>query len=297
MAPHEGGPWKIQAVALGELGRHHAAVDSWDRATSLLPCDAKAWGGKAAELSLTGHHTKALEAVDHALLLNPNDARLHDIRGTILMRLARPEEALHAYGRALETVRENSMYWANRGTAYIRLDRFVEARGDLERALALEPPESDAAAYREALGQLRASRVPLIWWDWWFTQGSLARRVSGGAISILLTLYLLAPLVTVNDDKILAQNRLWWLNLGQDWTSYVLPVVVLLAVLLSPMLRRIGPEGVHLEPILGRPAPADINLEPSLPSVDLSAVDLEPVLRGFRPWTSRAESKRPPRAE
>ena len=49
------------------------------------------------------------------------------------------------------------------------------------------------------------------------------------------------------------QGYLVWPNVGQGWQAHILPVAVLLLLLLSPMLRSIGPEGIQLDAVIPGP--------------------------------------------
>ncbi|MBI4198298.1 MAG: hypothetical protein HY533_04230 [Chloroflexi bacterium] len=84
------------------------------------------------------------------------------------------------------------------------------------------------------------------WWGWWFRDGRVKRAVGVFALALLL-LYTLLPMFTfdaVPSDLSLPR----FLVVGGTWEQYVLPVATLLIILLSPILRKLGPQGFELEP-------------------------------------------------
>lgn len=92
-----------------------------------------------------------------------------------------------------------------------------------------------------------------MWITWWFSAGGWGgwgKRVVSVVLLLLLVLYLVLPLVTLNVRLLEEQGRLWWISAGKDWQSYMVPVAAIIILLMSPVLRRFGPQGVELQPIL-----------------------------------------------
>jgi len=114
----------------------------------------------------------------------------------------------------------------------------------LERARDLGSKEAERA--------LRQERVPPNWWQWWFTapHSSWPKRVVGGFLFALLVIYLLLPLFQEDVFVRLAPGiYILHLNTGQPGTTYALPVVALVVLLLWPSIRKVGGAGMALETI------------------------------------------------
>ncbi|GAH87224.1 unnamed protein product, partial [marine sediment metagenome] len=153
----------------------------------------------------------------------------------------------------------------NKAVALLRLQRSEEAEETLQRAIELTSGAKDKESikvgkeYRKQLGRLRRSRQPAMWITWWFSEvgwGGWGKRVVGVVLLLLLVLYLVLPLVTLNVRLLEEQGRLWWISAGKDWQSYMVPVAAIIILLMSPVLRRFGPQGVELQPILPPPEEA-----------------------------------------
>ena len=118
--------WFVKAQVLDFLGRLEEALKCYDKATALLPTDAKEkrydehgryyffdrWYGKAYLLSELGRHEEALKCYDKALEICPLRAELLERplskKGITLAKLGRHEEALKCYDEAIALLpREN----------------------------------------------------------------------------------------------------------------------------------------------------------------------------------------------
>ena len=171
------------------------------------------------------------------------------------MKLARYKEALESYEKATETGHEH-VYWHGKAAALFRLESYPEAEAALQRAVDIASASKDEKSrrrgrdYERILRRLRSRDRRLLWWEWWFTEGSWIKRLTGVVVLALLAVYLVLPLITFNTDLLKSEGRLWWITTGQRWESYVMPVVVLLLLLVSPMISKVGTGGVELQPIL-----------------------------------------------
>jgi hypothetical protein len=92
-----------------------------------------------------------------------------------------------------------------------------------------------------------------MWWNWWFgDDDTLAwlKRPFGAFLLIILLGYIITPFFSVNTELLKQRGWLWWPGLSGGWQSYIVPILAVLAILLSPMMRAIGPRVVELSPTL-----------------------------------------------
>jgi Flp pilus assembly protein TadD len=74
------------------------------------------------------------------------------------MNAGRPKDALASFTRAIELYRSDAQAHNNQGLAKLKLGNVEGARGDFERALAIEPSPKEA---QENLKRLLAGRPNL----------------------------------------------------------------------------------------------------------------------------------------
>jgi hypothetical protein len=103
------------------------------------------------------------------------------------------------------------------------------------------------AQYQSALGLLARRGQRFVWWEWWFSEGSNARKAVAIILLLLLSLFLIAPLVVINTNRLIESWYLWP-NAGASWEVFLVPVAAIGLLLLSPMLVRVGPGGLELGP-------------------------------------------------
>ena len=107
--------------------------------------------------------------------------------------------------------------------------------------------------YRKQVRQFRRTKYPVMWWNWWFGDDDTfawLKRVFGAFLLIVLLGYIIAPFFSVNTELLKQRGWLWWPNPTGGWQSYIVPIVAVLLILLSPMIRAIGPRVVELSPAL-----------------------------------------------
>jgi len=184
------------------------------------------------------------------------DASLLNTKGVILIRLGRYEEAIGVFDEAFN-IEANHLLMFNKAVAFLRLNRFNDAEDAMQRAVELCAGDTqfEKDCHRH-LERLRKRSQPIIWSTWWFGEGGKVgwvKRCAGGVISVLLLAYLLMPLVSLNTALLQEERRLWWMSFGRDWQTYLIPVAALVILLLSPMLKSIGPQGVELSPAFTPP--------------------------------------------
>jgi len=110
--------WFVKAQVLDFLGRLEESLKCYDKATALLPTDAKEkrydehgryyffdrWSGKADSLSNLGKHEEAIKCCDKALEMVGRDEGHHVFgqKGITLAKLGKHEESIKCYDEALK---------------------------------------------------------------------------------------------------------------------------------------------------------------------------------------------------
>ena len=262
--PKDASVWVVKGIILLEMDKYRKALEALDKAIELNPKDADAWQGKAEASYYINLTTEALEAIDKALSYSEGKPSFLNTKGVILIRLGRYEDAICLFDEAFLKKSEHRFMF-NKVAALLRLQRSAEAEEALQRAIDLTSGGKDRESkrsekeYRKQLDRLRRSEYPIQWIQWWFNENDWigwGKRILGGFLLVLLILYLVLPLVTLNVRLLEEQGRLWWISAGKDWQSYMVPVAAIIILLMSPMLRRFGPQGIELQPILPPPEEA-----------------------------------------
>ena len=262
--PKDAAMWVVKGIILLEMDKYRKALEAFGKAIELNPRYAGAWQGKAEASYYINLTTEALEAIDKALSYDEGKPSFLNTKGVILIRLGSYEDAIRIFNEAFQEKSEHRFMF-NKAVALLRLQRSAEAEEALQRAIDLTSGAKDRESkrsekeYRKQLDRLRTSEYPIQWIQWWFNENDWigwSKRILGGFFLVLLILYLVLPLVTLNVRLLEEQGRLWWISAGKDWQSYMVPVAVIIILLMSPMLRRFGPQGVDLQPILPPPEEA-----------------------------------------
>ena len=175
--PDSAEAWTNRGVALQQLGRLPEALDNYDRALALLPSHVQAWFNRGTALQAEGQFGPALESFDKALALMPRHPKAWQGRGSALMGLQRFEEAVESLDRALElapgdplaleqrttalqaakalkdppTGENAANAWRERAALFHVAQRFPEALAAVEKALELEPDNSEALVRKAAM--------------------------------------------------------------------------------------------------------------------------------------------------
>ncbi|MDP3063023.1 MAG: tetratricopeptide repeat protein [Chloroflexota bacterium] len=195
-----------------------------------------------------------MAAINKALELRPKDRFLLETRGDILALMTRYEEALSAYDEALAEAPDDYVLWDRKARMHHKLHNLEACEEALMHAVDLTSDQEDPAVaraharYQSALSLLARRGQCFVWWEWWFAEGSKARKASAAILLLLLSLFLIAPLVVINTDR-LKQSWYLWPNAGASWEVFLVPVAAIGLLLLSPMLVRVGPGGLELGPI------------------------------------------------
>lgn len=197
-----------------------------------------------------------MESIEKALILSEEDPNLLNVRGVILIGLDRNEEAIENFEKAFRRRRDH-IYMFNKAVAYINLKNFTEAETALKTAITFvengedEVSKRQEGEYKKRLKELQQKEPPIVWFNWWFTSSgswSSVKRGVGIFLMVLLLLYLLLPLFTFNEKLLQDEGRMWWLSIGKNWEYYLVPVASIIVLLISPTLRRLGPQGLEFQP-------------------------------------------------
>jgi protein O-GlcNAc transferase len=152
------------AGACAQLGRHEAAIESYDKAIALnTECDAIALYSRGNALNLLKRYEAAIASYDQAIALeSEHDADAYYGRGIALQELERYAAAVASYDQAIAL---NCGYQAEayfgRGVALQCLQQHAAAVSSYDSAIALKPDNSAAHGRRgtalQALRQFEAA--------------------------------------------------------------------------------------------------------------------------------------------
>ncbi len=131
------------AVALQEARRLDDAVAEYDRLVALSPDHAEAHGNRGIALAALGRPGDAIASYERAIALRPGDARLHGHRGLALHALGRFEDAVGSYDRAIALQPGDAAAHANRGAALQQLQRLQDALAAFDSAIEIDPGDAE----------------------------------------------------------------------------------------------------------------------------------------------------------
>jgi predicted O-linked N-acetylglucosamine transferase (SPINDLY family) len=130
------------------LGRHAAAIASFDAALALDPRHVDALYNRGNAWRKLGRDDAAIASFDAALALAPGFGDAHHNRANALRDAGRFEDALAGYDAALAQRPDHVEALNNRGGVLLELGRFAAANAAFERALALRPAFAEACNNR-----------------------------------------------------------------------------------------------------------------------------------------------------
>jgi Tfp pilus assembly protein PilF len=150
---------------LAALGRHQAAVESFDRALATNPDFAEIHLNRGNSLTRLARREEALASYDRALAIRPDMAEAHFGRAVVNRDQTRFEDEVQCLDRAIEFNRNDvvpAVYHMYRAEALNQLGRFEEAFAEVERALQVAP-DDDEILFGVSLIELLHGR----WLDGW----------------------------------------------------------------------------------------------------------------------------------
>lgn len=153
-------------LALQELKRHEAALQSYDKAIALKPDLATAYNNRGSIFNALKKHEAAIQSYDRAIALMPDYAEAHFNRGNALNALRRHEAAIQSYDRAIALKPDYAEAYHNRGSALQDIKRHQAAVESYDRAIALKPGFADAFNNRgHALKDLKQYKAAVASFD------------------------------------------------------------------------------------------------------------------------------------
>lgn len=163
------GAWFNLGVALQAIGRTGDAMAAFKRGVDLDPTSAEAWCGLAVVQLDAGDAAAAAASAQQAVRRDPDSGSAALLLGNALRALGRPKDAAIAYQHLTATQPSFAEAHANLGVALREAGAIADAAAALERAVALDLPDSGGA-----LGQLSHLRKLLCRWE---GQEALSRSI------------------------------------------------------------------------------------------------------------------------
>ena len=140
--PGAGFAWKALSVARQMQGKE--ALQSMERAASLLPDDVEAQSNLGAALRRVGRLDEAEACYRRALNLRPDIAEVWNNLGNVQQELGRLDDALAAFAKALDLKPNFAKSHNGLGNTLQQLGRLDEALASYGRAVAIEPDYAEA---------------------------------------------------------------------------------------------------------------------------------------------------------
>lgn len=132
------------AEAYVALGREAEAREALQAALALAPENVRFHSELAQLCEQAGERQRAIELLERAIGFAPERAELHRQLGSLLFASQRLEEGTRALREAQRLDGRDPRSWTRLGYAELALGRRDAAREAFERAVAFEPPPSDA---------------------------------------------------------------------------------------------------------------------------------------------------------
>ena len=110
--------WFLQGYALGRLGKHAEAVQSYERATRLSPEDEPAWLSMGQSQSELGLSERAIQTYKQALRYRPESAQAYQALGDIYQKQGKLDLAIFNYRECVRYDAESAQAWYGLAVAY-----------------------------------------------------------------------------------------------------------------------------------------------------------------------------------
>lgn len=187
--------------------------------------------------------------------MNYRLSELYFKRGNILLKMGLYHESIKAFDEALK-IKIDHRYYYNKAVVLHRLGNFVYVEKALQQAIDCIKGSSEKSNidkdilknYEKNLLDIRNREKPLIWWEWWFSKSGGCKKFFGTFLFITLLFFVLGPLIVVTAGLyfqwLSVENMVLW---GNWWVWYLVPIVILLVLLLSPSIRSISPQGLEMD--------------------------------------------------
>jgi tetratricopeptide (TPR) repeat protein len=292
--PHAAGILLSLGVLYERLEDNERAIEAFSEAAKhgIQPATrAEAWLGKGRALQHLERDEEAIAACREAIALNGENEQILLLLGTAYSALGRHKAALAAFRRGwgLGKPHHRSAELALGVSAeLLNLDRNAEARSFLEKAekdttftgqmhlnygIALYRLK-DTGAAAKALRKATQAGVPgaeeyadklagggqsRSWLDFWFGPTPWMRKSLGCVLLVILGLALLPAFLTPD-----ALCFLPWLDLSKDWKVMLIPIVLVAALLVLPILTRFSVGPIEVGVSQPEPKAATLDLDSAL---------------------------------
>ena len=133
-----------RGIALNELQRYQAAVDSYNRAITIKPDFAVAFFNRGIAFNAMGQHQDAIGSYERAIAILPEYAQAYANLGDALQQLKQFQSAIDNYDRAIAILPDFEQAYANRGDALQKLKQHQAAVDSYQRAIAIKPDFAEA---------------------------------------------------------------------------------------------------------------------------------------------------------
>jgi tetratricopeptide (TPR) repeat protein len=126
--------WFLQGYALGRLGQHAEAIQSYEFALRLSPEDEGSWLALGASLTELGETERAIQTYRQALRYRPELAQAYLALGDIYQKQGKQDLAISNYRECVRYDPESAPGWYGLAGAY-QLTRQSERRDEALRSL------------------------------------------------------------------------------------------------------------------------------------------------------------------
>jgi tetratricopeptide (TPR) repeat protein len=146
--------------------RHAApALEDFEAVLAQDAVNARAFRGRGIALAQQQDHTAAITELTKAIRLDARDDQAYEARGDVYLEQQDYERAAADYTKVIDLARDRSnlsSIYNRRGIANLDRGEYTAAVDDLDEAIAKNPLDADAYAWRAAaLGELRQFREAL----------------------------------------------------------------------------------------------------------------------------------------
>lgn len=143
--------WNLMGEILLRHGKATGADESFSRVLEKDPENPRAWLGKALAMKELGRWGAAIQSMDKYNSLVPGDRDVWKTKGDLLFEKEKYKRAIEAYDRFLELAGDDSYVLGRKGIALNAIGLASEARKCLEESVRLDPNNKEAAKWLRSL--------------------------------------------------------------------------------------------------------------------------------------------------
>lgn len=149
-----------RGVLFANSGDIDKALDDFSKAIKLNAKHAGAYTNRASIYLKKRDIQKAISDCTKAIELAPYAFEPYYNRGLAYMNINEPEKALEDYSKVIELSPKNAEAYAKRGLILSAFGNVQEAISDYEKFLELDPDNEKATLVRDAIDDLKKSKIP-----------------------------------------------------------------------------------------------------------------------------------------